>query len=98
MFSNDGKNIIGSFSDEDIYSFKTRDSAEKPEYDKRYQGHCNSQTGKLKDKSNRNSNWEFIKLLKKICLHFILQKLSNSELDFHFSPSIRWQTLIRYFI
>ena len=46
MFSNDGQNIIGSFSDEDIYSFKTRDSAEKPEYDKRYQGHCNSQTGK----------------------------------------------------
>ena len=50
MFSNDGQNIIGSFSDEDIYSFKTRDSAEKPEYDKRYQGHCNSQTGKLKAK------------------------------------------------
>ena len=48
VFSNDGQNIIGSFSDEDIYSFKTRDSAEKPEYDKRYQGHCNSQTGKLK--------------------------------------------------
>ena len=65
MFSNDGQNIIGSFSDEDIYSFKTRDSAEKPEYDKRYQGHCNSQTGKLKAKSNSNSNWEFIKLLKK---------------------------------
>ena len=56
MFSNDGQNIIGSFSDEDIYSFKTRDSAEKPEYDKRYQGHCNSQTGKLKAKSNCNSN------------------------------------------
>lgn len=46
VFSNDGQNIIGSFSDEDIYSFKTRDSAEKPEYDKRYQGHCNSQTVK----------------------------------------------------
>ena len=56
VFSNDGQNIIGSFSDEDIYSFKTRDSAEKPEYDKRYQGHCNSQTGKLKAKSNCNSN------------------------------------------
>ena len=54
MFSNDGQNIIGSFSDEDIYSFKTRDSAEKPEYDKRYQGHCNSQTGKLKATSNCN--------------------------------------------
>ena len=54
MFSNDGQNIIGSFSDEDIYSFKTRDSAEKPEYDKRYQGHCNSQTGKgLQDEVGR---------------------------------------------
>ena len=41
---------------------------------------------KLKAKSNlnRNSNWEFIKLLKKDRLHFILQKLSNSVLDFHF--------------
>ena len=41
---------------------------------------------KLKAKSNlnRNSNWEFIKLLKKNRLNFILQKLSNSVLDFHF--------------
>ena len=45
VFSNDGQDIIGSFSDEDIYSFKTKDSKEKTEYNKRYQGHCNSQTG-----------------------------------------------------
>jgi len=46
VFSNDGQDIIGSYSDEDIYSFKTKDSNEKPEYRKRYQGHCNSQTVK----------------------------------------------------
>ena len=47
IFSNDGQDIIGSYSDEDIYLFKTRDSnsEEKPNFYKRYQGHCNSQTG-----------------------------------------------------
>ena len=75
MFSNDGQNIIGSFSDEDIYSFKTRDSAEKPEYDKRYQGHCNSQTGKLKAKSNCNSNWKVHKTIKKKLPSFHITKV-----------------------
>lgn len=46
VFSNDGQDIIGSYSDEDIFLFKTKDVEEKPEFVKRYQGHRNSHTVK----------------------------------------------------
>ena len=45
MFSNDGQDIIATYSDEDIFLFHTNDTGDDVEYVKRYQGHCNSQTG-----------------------------------------------------
>ena len=45
VFSNDGQDVIATYSDEDIYLFHTHDTGDEVEYVKRYQGHCNSQTG-----------------------------------------------------
>ena len=45
VFSNDGQDIIATYSDEDIFLFRTNDTGDDVEYVKRYQGHCNSQTG-----------------------------------------------------
>lgn len=48
VFSNDGQDVIGSYSDEDIFLFKTNSTDEKPNFVKQYQGHRNSHTGKSK--------------------------------------------------
>ena len=45
VFSNDGRELIGSYNDEDIYLFHTHDP-EGAEYRHRYQGHRNSATVK----------------------------------------------------
>ena len=45
MVSDDGRELIGSYNDEDIYLFNT-DDAEGSDYVHKYQGHRNSATVK----------------------------------------------------
>ena len=44
VFSNDGSEIIASYSDEDIYLFETNQEPDS-DYKHTYKGHRNSETG-----------------------------------------------------
>lgn len=63
VFSNNGQEIIATYSDEDIFLFHTFDTGDDVEYVKRYQGHCNSQTGNVEHRNYdlpiSNSNFDF---------------------------------------
>lgn len=58
VFSNNGQEIIATYSDEDIFLFHTFDTGDDVEYVKRYQGHCNSQT--VKGVNFYGPNCEFV--------------------------------------
>ena len=62
VFSNDGRDILASYSDEDIYLFNSEDTGPDIDSRKKYAGHKNSATGEFEIlkklfKKNQLSNW-----------------------------------------
>ena len=47
MFSHDGREVVGTYNDDDVYMFSTEKS-DSANYIHRYQGHRNNATGKKK--------------------------------------------------
>ena len=45
MFSHDGREVVGTYNDDDVYMFSTEKS-DSANYIHRYQGHRNNATGK----------------------------------------------------